>query len=197
MKSWKLTEIKLVKQNLHMTDKELAKIFGVSKSSVEALRVRNGLLKPREQCFFQKGHTSWNKGKKYNAGGRSIETRFKKGNRPVNHRKVGEIFTDCDHGRQSLFIKTETNRHYSYGRFLYEKHFGVKLTTSEIVRFRDGNQLNCIVENLLMITRAQNARMNANNKKSSDTMKKVWATVKTFEDFGIESKFIKLKSKRA
>src|SRR5690606_19473575 len=45
---------------------------------------------------FQKGHTSWNKGKSYKAGGRSAETRFKKGHKPQTWVPVGTEVVDAD-----------------------------------------------------------------------------------------------------
>ena len=77
-----------------LTDTELAEqlnsLFGINLSvdQVKGVRWRNGWKTGRTGCF-EKGHTSWNKGKKFNAGGRSSQTQFKKGNLPHTHVPVG------------------------------------------------------------------------------------------------------------
>lgn len=49
------------------------------------------------QCTrFKPGQVSWNKGKNYVAGGRSQETRFKKGNKPLNWKPVGSYRVNGD-----------------------------------------------------------------------------------------------------
>lgn len=45
---------------------------------------------------FQKGHSTWNKGTTYQAGGRSVETQFKKGMRPHTEMPVGSYRINGD-----------------------------------------------------------------------------------------------------
>lgn len=63
-------------------------LFGrqVEPKNLHALRKRKGWKTGRTGCF-QKGQTSWNKGKPHPPRGRSAETQFKKGNRTgrANH----------------------------------------------------------------------------------------------------------------
>ena len=63
---------KAKKLGLHKTDEYLA--------SADACRLRQG-DNVGEAFRFKKGQTSWNKGTHFTAGGRSAETRFKKGER--------------------------------------------------------------------------------------------------------------------
>ena len=73
-----------------------AKMLGLKKSSAYLAgdlsgRIQRGRTDPRMAAGqFKKGGTSWNKGNKgWQAGGRSPETRFKKGFRPHNEKPIG------------------------------------------------------------------------------------------------------------
>jgi len=90
---------------------EIAKVLEVSKSVVyrrawtlglaksEAFlqstlsgRVQRGKQHPEmRRSQFQPGHVSWNKGKHVVAGGRSAQTRFKPGAKPVNWKPLGAL----------------------------------------------------------------------------------------------------------
>ncbi len=124
---------------------------------------------------FLKGHIPANKGLRrpgYSAG-RMKETQFKKGCRTGiaarNWRPVGTILTDTD-GYQR--IKVREARHGKeatgfgnvgvwplYNRYLWEQHKG-PIPPKHIVIFKDGNRANCVIENLELISKADNARRN-------------------------------------
>jgi hypothetical protein len=196
VKSWKLTELKFIKHNLHLTDAELAKHFSVNVTTIQGTRRRHRILRDSDGKF-KKSQASWNKGINYNAGGRSVETRFKKGQKPPNSfRNFGDVFQIIDgKDKPYLFIKLPCNRQYPYGRYVYEQQTGIKLTKDEVIRFKDGNTINCAFENLMKVTRRENIIMNSNRVKASQSMKSTWAVVRTFEDFGISCPY-KLKSRR-
>lgn len=79
MKFWTMNEVRFVEANyLQMTDKQMATNLNRTASSIEGFRMRRNLVKPVEPSYFQKDHTPFNKGKKFDSGGRSKETRFKK-----------------------------------------------------------------------------------------------------------------------
>src|SRR5688500_18991067 len=127
MKSWKLTELKFIKNNLHLSDAELAKHFNVNITTIDGTRQRHGILRPDNvQC--KKGQRPYNKGTHYNPGGRSVETRFKKGQPPPNaFRNVGDVFTIIDRtGKPYQFIKLIDNKQYPYGRYVLEQQYGRK-----------------------------------------------------------------------
>lgn len=192
---WTMKDLKFLQNNQHLTDKQLAKILSRSLSAIKNARVKYNCARRKNSGCFAKGATPWNKGKHYNAGGRAKETQFKKGSRPANERPMYEVFERVDDGKLQKFIKLPANRQYPYGRYVYEQIFG-KITPNDVVRHKDGNPMNCEQSNLMKVTRAQNARMNANRAKAGQTLKKVWAVVKTFEDFGLECREYKFKSKR-
>ena len=43
-----------------------------------------------------------------------------------------------------------------------------------IIAFKDGNQLNCELENLEMISRIENMKRNINRQKASESIKATW-----------------------
>jgi hypothetical protein len=192
-----MAEKKLLGTMLHLTDKQISARFpGTTPTSVGAARKRFGLLKPIDSGRFKPKQAPWNKGTNYNAGGRSIETQFKKGVTTKPVRKLGEVFPITDGtGKVYLFIKLKNQRQYPYGRYVWEQATGEKLTSNELITFKDGNQQNCSFGNLKKITKRENAIRNHNPKKAGAELKRTWAVVKTFEDFGLTPPY-KYKSKR-
>lgn len=197
-KEWKLKELKFLKQHPHLTDKQVGEFLGRTHTGVSAARKRHGMIKPKESGQFKKGGKPWNVNTPFNPGGRSVHTRFKKGNMPANaFRKVGDVFGIIDGtGKVYMFIKLEHHRQYPYGRYVYEQHFGIQLTKDDIIRFKDSDTTNCSIENLMKVTRRESILMNSNRKKAGESLKKTWAVVKTFEDFGLECREYKFRSKK-
>lgn len=193
-----MAEKKLIATMLHLTDKEISKkIPGTTSVTIAAARKRFGLLKPIESGRFKKDGKPWNKGQRYQAGGRSKETQFKKGQPPPTaFRKVGDVFTIPDGtGKVYKFIKLKEHRQYPYGRYVWEQTTGEKLTSNEMIRFRDGSPLNCEFNNLKRVTRAQNANLNHNREKAAKSLTIAWGVVKTYEDYGMTPPY-KFRSKR-
>lgn len=107
---------------------------------------------------FEKGQQSWNSGMKgFQAGGRSSETQFKKGDTPVNHRPVGSERVNVD-GYIELKV-AEPNRWRLKHREVWEQSNG-KLPPGRMLWFKDNNPLNCDIDNLMVVTRAQHAVVN-------------------------------------
>lgn len=197
-KRWTMAEKKLLGTLLHLTDKEISKVIpGTTSITVGAARTRFGFIKPVESGRFKSERTPWNKGKSYQAGGRSKETQFKKGSSPANaFRNIGDVFSIPDStGKTYKFIKLKTNRQYPYGRYVWEQSTGENLTKNDMIRFRDGNPLNCEFDNLEKVTKAQHALRNANRKKAAESLTTTWGVVKTYEDFGMTPPY-KFRSKR-
>lgn len=200
MKNWKLSDIKFVSKNLHLTDRELSEMLGVNKTTVSAFRKRHGLIKTH--CgYFSKGHTPFNKGLPQSQWlkdpGNSVKTRFQKGRINENRRPLNTVFEIPDStGKAYLFIKLSHNRQFPYGRYVWETTTGEKLTKGDLIKFKDGNQKNCVFENLIKISRVENCLLNTNRKKAGDSLRKTWAVVKTFEDFGLTPPY-KFRTNRA
>lgn len=98
--------------------KDVAKLLGKKPSAVYQRAYALGLAKTPERLLeqrrqqivaagahsrFQPGNTSWNTGKSYTAGGRSAETRFKKGN--VNHNTMPVGSMTIRKAERNLWIK--------------------------------------------------------------------------------------------
>lgn len=110
---------------------------------------------------FQKGQPSWNKGISFHSGGRSAETQFSPGTMPHNHVPVGTERTTRDGIRQR---KTHDDgpphrRWKSVHMIMWEEAHG-EVPDGHIVVFRDRNTANIVMENLELITRAENMRRN-------------------------------------
>jgi hypothetical protein len=197
--NWKTSDLKRIKENIHLTDKAMGEHFGVPTSTVAGCRKRHGLMKGIESGRFKKGQEPTNKGQKMTAEKyrKCSRTMFKKGQTPANaFRKMFDVFAEKEHGRERLSIKLPHNRHYPYNRYVWEQKTGEKLTAGDVIRFKYGNPLNCEFSNLLKVTRQENIKMNSNRKKAAESLKKVWGSVKAFEDYGLTPVY-KFRSKRA
>lgn len=182
---WKMSDKKLIEANLHLTDSELAALLKRKTDQIGGFRKRNGIKKPPRQV--------WNKGIKYHAGGRAIDTQFKKGNmkgqvRP-NERPIGTVFIQGDHDRKIYCIKLKENRQYSYSRHLYEQHHKVKLTKNDVVIHEDNNSMNTDINNLKLITRSENCKRNANRKKGGESIRIAWGVHRTMTEFKVRSPY--------
>lgn len=79
MRYWTVKEINFIKDNLdNYSDKYFASMYSVTVKAFSSMRTRHNIIRPKYQYSFRKGRRPWNKGICFNAGGRSIETRFKK-----------------------------------------------------------------------------------------------------------------------
>lgn len=112
---------------------------------------------PGRKYWIKKGNTPANKGMKQadymsaEAIERTVKTRFKKGNRPQNHKQVGYERTTRD-GYIEVKV-AEPNIFKLKHRVVWEKHNG-KIPTGHNVQFKDGNRLNVDIENLYIINRS-------------------------------------------
>jgi hypothetical protein len=140
-------------------------------------RLRKGHTRGRESQF-KKGQTPANKGLRrpgYSVGrGRMQQTQFKKGQRTGvaarNWRPIGTILPDPEgylrikvreavHGKEAtgfgnMKVWPQLNRH------VWEQHKG-PIPPKHIVAFKDGNRANCAIDNLELMSMADNARRNA------------------------------------
>lgn len=120
---------------------------------------------------FVKGMAPWNKGKHFKAGGRSAETRFKKGLKPPKYQKIGTI---TKHKDGYTFIKLAEHKWQLYQRYIWQEHHQKKLKKSQTVLFLDGNKNNFSPDNLMAISRKELLIINHERlltKDSSDLSK--------------------------
>lgn len=132
--------------------------LGLTKSeaylaSPTACRLRRGdeVGKPSR---FKKGQAPWNKGISFDSGGRSAETRFRKGTVPPNHRPVGSTRVTVD---GYVEIKAAEGRFQwrLLHRENWKKEYGSYPPVGTALVFKDGNKQNCDISNLELLTRKE------------------------------------------
>lgn len=89
-----------------------------------------------------------------------INGRFEKGNIPQNHKPVGSERLDRD-GYVEIKISDPKKWQLKH-RYLWEKHNG-KIPKGMILIFKDNNKLNVCLDNLILISRAENMEINRKN----------------------------------
>ncbi|MNZ19111.1 hypothetical protein D3C78_361350 [compost metagenome] len=141
-----------------------AKALGLSRSPEYLASPFAGRIRPGAEqgkgTRFQKGQRAWNTGISYQAGGRASETQFKKGSKPHTWVPIGtEQIRDgylwrkiTDHGGRHDWRQVHV--------MLWEQHHG-QVPAGLILVFRDRNKQNIQLDNLELITRAENCRRNS------------------------------------
>lgn len=128
---WKINEVRYIERNLHLSDIEIAKaLLSRTASDVSQYRFRHKLWKPW-----------WNR--------RGSSNGF---------RKKGEIFLRGTGKGHRLYIKPEEGKAMSYARWVYQQANNMIIGQGYILLHRDGNPMNCNIDNLELITMVENAR---------------------------------------
>jgi hypothetical protein len=186
----------LVKHFADGDTKQICKILKRSKSAVYGRAYMLGLKKSDEAkrkygCYltgkegrayrYPKGHVPANKGKKMPAHiyEKAKATMFKRGNIPQTHRPVGTISERSSHKREStyLYVKiAEPNKWKMLHRLTWEKANGPIPRGMNLV-FKDGDFRNCSLENLELITRAENMRRNTIHNRYPQKLKNAIMTL--------------------
>lgn len=140
---------------------EIAQRCGRTIQAVRARAHNLGLSKevkaPNNGCF-KSGLVPWNKGVSHCPPG-SEKTHFKPGQLPHNTKPPGVYLYD-DHGRKYYRIKLEGERKLRLLHiYLWEKANG-PVPAGHVVYFRNGDSLDCRLENLDCIDRMELMRRN-------------------------------------
>jgi len=158
-------ELDFLTKNQTLSRIELTKLFNtkfkrnLSKDNIKGKCTRMG-LKTGRTGFFKKGSIPFNKGKKFDAGGRSHLTRFIKGNKPHNKKFEGHEMVNKE-GYTLISIK-EKNPHTGYERRYVLKHRYLwkqangEIPEKHIITFKDGDKLNLKLSNLECIPMVEN-----------------------------------------
>ena len=154
-----------VKHNAGTSQKDMAELmnrrFGLQLTVKQINSYRkNHHLSSGLTGRFEKGHVPWVKGKHFVAGGRSVETRFKKGQRPHNYMPVGSERINTE-GYVDIKI-ADPNKWKAKHVLLWEALHGPRPKGYKII-FADGNKLNVTAENLLLVSSSELCRMNQND----------------------------------
>ena len=160
----------------NVSSKEMAEMvnerFGTNftPTSMKQFRQRHGI---KSGCtgWYQKGHPPGNKGKKleeYITDPERLEdirqrisaTQFKKGQRPFNEMPIGTVVVNSQGYkiRKKQMKGTLWERWEFLHRAVWEEHNG-RIPEGMIVSFKDGDKLNCSIDNLMLITRKENAQL--------------------------------------
>lgn len=127
-------------------------------------RAGEGLRESGLPHRFPKGLKPWNHGLKgWSSGGRSVETRFRKGQMPRLWRPIGAEVVDGD-GYLKRKVSDDRTRPSRFNWefvhvLVWEEHHG-PVPTGHAVVFRDGNKRHIEISNLELITRAELMRRN-------------------------------------
>lgn len=140
------------------------RLLGLKKSARYRKTRHAGCPQPGERraraTEFKPGQAPHNKGKAFNPGGRSAETRFKAGCRPANTVPVGTVVTDS-YGYLKQKIADSRGR---FGwRFLHHLVWEAAhgpLPAGHIIMFKDGDRRNVALDNLACISQSDNMRRN-------------------------------------
>jgi hypothetical protein len=143
-----------------------ASLFGLKKTAfynaIELGRQGQRLRVSGASSRFCKGLTPWNKGTHWTAGGRSAETRFKKGNKPHTWNPVGHERVSKEGFLQRKVSDTGyTPRDYKPVHIIVWEAINGPVPRGHVVTFIDKNRRNFGPANLECITRAENMRRNS------------------------------------
>jgi hypothetical protein len=123
---------------------------------------------------FKTGMIPWNKGRKglCTLGG---DKKFKPGHQPHNTRSDGEISIrrDTKSGISYKYIRIRKSKWALLHRITWELHHG-KIPCGHVLRFLDGDTMNCDISNLECLSMSDNMNRNRNRKKAAETMKDIW-----------------------
>lgn len=92
----------------------------------------------------------------------SARTQFKPGEVHPKSPTLKPVGYECvrnEKGRHYVWIKPEGRRMMPKHRWLWEQAYG-PIPKGHNVQFKDGNTLNCVLENLYLISRAKQVRKN-------------------------------------
>tara|TARA_R110000850_G_scaffold264606_1_gene393754 strand:- start:7971 stop:8585 length:615 start_codon:yes stop_codon:yes gene_type:complete len=169
MQKWTAQRDEWLKSLYPDTDnRKIARIMGCSYSAIKNRAVNLGLKKSPEYLerekpgCFSKGHRTWNKGKTFHSGGRSPQYQFKPGHKPANHKPLGTTRISKDGYLQRKVSDTGYPPADWKGEHIirWEEYHGRDVPPNHIVRFSDGDKGNFDEDNLVLVSRAENAVLN-------------------------------------
>lgn len=168
-------EAKINAEYLTTPIKRLATQMAIHEGRIRRYLKREGHAVPREVVEKHKadsrlkpGNVSFNKGKKQSeymtpeAIARTVKTRFKKGHTPHNTKPGnGMIVERADKsGRIYQYIRISKAKWELLHRVVWERKHG-PIPEGMIITFKDGNSLNCELDNLEQISMEENMLRNS------------------------------------
>ena len=143
---------------------------GIKKSAEFMKREKRRVAKAGESHRFAKGLIPWNTATVGVCGQHpnSRKTQFKKGNLPKNTLTDGAVTIRTDkRGVRQEFIRIGLGKWVPLARYNYEKFVG-PIPKGYVVRFRDGDTMNCDPSNLECVSQRLNMLINSKYKYTRD-----------------------------
>ena len=152
-------------------NRTIAKVLGCSYLAIKNRATVLGLKKSPEYLerekpgCFRPGKTSWNNGVSYQPGGRIAESQFKAGHAPANQQPIGtEVVDAYGYRKRKGRDDAPIGRAYKNWKFVHvlkwEEYHGRPVPPKHIVRLKDGDKQNFSPDNLVLVSRAENAILN-------------------------------------
>lgn len=145
--------------------RQKASRFGVSKSPEFIANLQYNAVDRIKRFQFKPGDIPVNRGKKkpYEITEAMRKTFFVKGHKPMNAKSDGFVSVRKDkHGVLQKFVRLSENKWDSLARVNYRTYVG-DIPEGGVIRFRDGDALNCEPENLELISKTLNMLLNSNH----------------------------------
>ena len=136
---------------------------GIKKSAEFMKREKRRVAKAGESHRFAKGLIPWNTATVGVCGQHpnSRKTQFKKGNLPKNTLTDGAVTIRTDkRGVRQKMIRIRLGKWLYLSRYNYEKHIG-PISKGHVIRFLDGDTMNCDPSNLECVSRQLNMLLNS------------------------------------
>ena len=175
----------------HCTPAQLSeKLSGRSPGSIQARAFILGIKKTPEYMKhapnagrFKKGHKTWTKGKKWAdympvaSAERSRATQFKKGNKPKQYYPVGTEMAISGYMYVKVADVINAPKWMNWKlkhRMLWESVHG-PIPEGHNIQFKDGNPLNITIDNLYMISREEQMKVNGVMNLPDDVRRLMYA----------------------
>lgn len=140
-----------------------ASIFGLKKSKklIAQIAKENMSSAFLSHCK-KKGDIPHNKGVKMSADvyEKVKHTMFKKGNIPHNTKENGFCSMRNSKGFKSIYVRVKLGRWIPLSRHLWEQEYGT-IPQGHVISFIDGDWRNCVLENLKLLSWAENMKRNS------------------------------------
>lgn len=159
---WTTAELQYLKDHYELnTTRHLQEVLNRSRGAINLKAGQLGLRKHPSCCNrFPKGLIPHNKGKAMQASTKDKlrHTWFTQGHLPHNTRHDGYLRRQKD---GYWYIRLQIKQWRPYHVYLYEQHHQIQVNNrTHIVRFIDGNKDNLAIQNLQLISRSDNMRLN-------------------------------------
>ena len=157
-------QMDFIKSIAHLPRLEMAKLFNEkyneqrTNKSMQQFCSKHKLLGVENTGCFKKGVQVWNKGKTGYMGVNC--TSFNKGNKPHNTRPLWSERICSKDGFVHIKVSEQCG-------FVLKHHWvwqqaGREIPKGMVLCFKDGNKLNCDIDNLMVMTRSELLRYNQN-----------------------------------